>query len=106
MLFSVWVLTFLLSVGTGLYSSRRYLQPEPKRRGRHTVYQAIAGLNYIICVLSFLLMCGYLAVQGVLDDAVPFGFLLITCLMSLFIASSALNKAEHIETECANQSVG
>ena len=85
MLFSVWVLTFLLSVGTGLYSSRRYLQPEPKRRGRHTVYQAIAGLNYIICVLSFLL---------------------ITCLMSLLIASSDLNKTEHIEIECDNQTVG
>lgn len=67
MLFSVWVLTFMLSVGTGLYSSRRYLRPELKRRGRHTLYQAIAGLNYVICVLSFLLMCGYLAVQHELE---------------------------------------
>lgn len=106
MLFSVWVLTFMLSVGTGLYSSRRYLRPELKRRGRHTLYQAIAGLNYVICVLSFLLMCGYLVAQNVsvLEDAVPFGFLLITCLMSLCIASSALSQAEHIE--CAENPLG
>ena len=104
MLFSVWVLTFMLSVGTGLYSSRRYLRPELKRRGRHTLYQAIAGLNYVICVLSFLLMGGYLAVQHELEDAVPFGFLLITCLMSLCIASSALSQAEHIE--CAENPLG
>lgn len=104
MLFSVWVLTFMLSVGTGLYSSRRYLRPELKRRGRHTLYQAIAGLNYVICVLSFLLMCGYLAVQHELEGAVPFGFLLITCLMSLCIASSALSQAEHIE--CAENPLG
>ena len=104
MLFSVWVLTFMLSVGTGLYSSRRYLRPELKRRGRHTLYQAIAGLNYVICVLSFLLMCAYLAVQHELEDAVPFGFLLITCLMSLCIASSALSQAEHIE--CAENPLG
>ena len=104
MLFSVWVLTFMLSVGTGLYSSRRYLRPELKRRGRHTLYQAIAGLNYVICVLSFLLMCGYLALQHELEDAVPFGFLLITCLMSLCIASTALSQAEHIE--CAENPLG
>jgi hypothetical protein len=49
-------------------------------------------------------MCGYLAVQHELEDAVPFGFLLITCLMSLCIASSALSQAEHIE--CAENPLG
>ena len=97
MLFSVWMGAFLLSVGTGWYSSRCFLQAKPKRRGVHMVFQAIAGLNYVICVFSFLLMCAYLMVDIEWLDGVPFVSLLITCIMSLCIASSALSQAERLE---------
>ncbi|UOO88440.1 hypothetical protein LVJ82_13320 [Vitreoscilla massiliensis] len=97
MLFSVWMSAFLLSVGTGWYSSRRFLHASAKRRGVHIVFQVIAGLNYIVCVFSFLLMCAYLMVDIEWLDGVPFVSLLITCIMSLCIASSALSQAESLE---------
>lgn len=99
MMWSIWLGMSIISVISGLMSSRRYLKSTSANRGSIMFYHVIAALNYVLFAFGLLSIAVYLLALGAQVEISLLLLQAITCVMNVSIAFSALRKVGRILKE-------